>query len=76
MTLDIGYRIRLIHTNDKYTKLKQGDLENQISDVTYLPEDLWRSRSNLGTFKCCSILALIDGQVEWEARETMLFWGS
>jgi hypothetical protein len=38
MTPDIGDRIRLIHTNDRYTTLKLGDL-GSITDVTYLPED-------------------------------------
>ena len=38
MTPDIGDRIRLIHTNDRHTKLKRGDL-GSITDVTYLPED-------------------------------------
>ena len=35
MTPDIGDRIRLIHTNDRHTKLKRGDL-GSITDVTYL----------------------------------------
>jgi hypothetical protein len=35
MTPDICDRIRLIHTNDRYTRLKRGS----ITDVTYLPED-------------------------------------
>ena len=38
MTPDIGDRIRLIHTNDRYTKIKHGDL-GSITDVIYLPED-------------------------------------
>ncbi len=38
MTPDIGDRIRLIHANDRYTKLKREDL-GSITDVTYLPED-------------------------------------
>ncbi|MDP9288294.1 MAG: hypothetical protein M3P08_08865 [Thermoproteota archaeon] len=48
MTPHLGDRIRLIHTNDRYTKLKHGDL-GSITDVTYLPED-WGS--NLGTSGC------------------------
>ena len=38
MTPEIGDRIRLIHTNDRYSKLKRGDL-GSITDVIYLPED-------------------------------------
>ena len=38
MTPHLGDRIRLIHTNDRYTKLKHGDL-GSITDVTNLPED-------------------------------------
>ena len=38
MNPDVGDRIRLIHSNDRYAKLKHGNL-GLITDVTYLPED-------------------------------------
>jgi hypothetical protein len=66
MTPDIGDRIRLIHTNDRYTKLKRGDL-GSITDVTYLPEDYGGEAQIWVRWAAGSILALIEGQDEWEA---------
>jgi len=68
MTPHLGDRIRLIHTNDRYTKLKHGDL-GSITDVTYLPEDHGGQAQIWVRWDAGSILALIDGQDEWEAVE-------
>jgi hypothetical protein len=68
MTPDICDRIRLIHTNDRYTKLKRGDL-GSITDVTYLPEDYGGQAQIWVRWDAGSILALIDGQDEWETVE-------
>jgi hypothetical protein len=68
MTPDIGDRIRLIHANDRYTKLKRGDL-GSITDVIYLPEDYGGQAQIWVRWDAGSILALIDGQDEWEAVE-------
>jgi hypothetical protein len=61
MTPDIGDRIRLIHTNDRYTKLN--------TDVIYPPEDNGGQAQIWVRWDAGSILALIDGQDEWEAIE-------
>jgi Domain of unknown function (DUF4314) len=68
MTPDIGDRIRLIHTHDRYTKLKRGDL-GSITDVIYLLEDYGGQAQIWVRWDAGSILALIDGQDEWEAVE-------
>jgi hypothetical protein len=68
MTPDIVDRIRLIHTNDKYTKLKRGDL-GSITDVIYLPEDYGGQAQIWVRWEAGSILALIDGQDKTEEAE-------
>ena len=59
MTSYIGDRIRLIHTDDRYTKLKLGDL-GSITNVTYLPEDYGGQAQIWVRWDAGSILALID----------------
>lgn len=36
---EIGKRVRLVHTNDPYTRLKPND-EGTITDITELPENM------------------------------------
>jgi hypothetical protein len=50
------------------SKLKRGDL-GSITDVTYLPEDYGGQAQIWVRWDAGSILALIDGQDEWEAVE-------
>ena len=57
-----------MHTNDKYTKLKHGDL-GSITDVIYLPEDYGGQAQIWVRWDAGSILALIDGQDKREEAE-------
>jgi len=58
---DIGKRVRLIHTNDRYTKLKAGDEGIIVSvDGMETRHIKWDNGSNLG---------LIPGVDKWEVIE-------
>jgi len=37
--IDVGYRVRLIYTKDRYTKLKKGDT-GTVSNICELPKEL------------------------------------
>lgn len=68
--VDIGYRVRLIHTKDRYTKLKSGDT-GTVTEISELPEELDRQlqiwvkwdRDPSYTF------ALVKGMSKWEVIE-------
>jgi hypothetical protein len=61
----IGKRIKLIHTNDPYTKLKQGDL-GTITDVTELPASMGGNKQIWVRWDSGSSLAMIEGLDQYE----------
>lgn len=68
--VDIGYRIRLLHTKDRYTKLKPGDT-GTVTNICELPEELDRQlqiwvKWDLDTDYN---FALVEGMSEWEVIE-------
>lgn len=65
MTMQIGKgaRIRLLHTDDRYTKLRPGD-EGTIDDITNTP---WPNTRQIWVkWDSGSSLALIDGKDDFE----------
>jgi hypothetical protein len=65
---DLTASLRTGQANDRYMKLKHGDL-GSITDVTYLPEDYGGQAQIWVRWDAGSILSLIDGQDEWETVE-------
>ena len=61
----LGKRIKLIHTNDPYTHLKQGDL-GTITDVTELPADMGGNKQIWVRWDSGSSLAMIEGLDQYE----------
>ena len=55
-------RVRLIYTDDQYTKLKTGDLGTLLSTHT----DPWGAVINEIKWDCGSSLSLIDGIDQYE----------
>ena len=65
----IGTRIRLIFTDDQYTKLKSGDIGTVI-DVTKLPKELGGDKQ-IWVDGTRSNLAMIEGKDQFEVVESM-----
>jgi hypothetical protein len=65
----IGTRIRLIFTDDRYTKLKSGDIGTVI-DVTKLPKELGGDKQ-IWVDGTRSNLAMIEGKDQFEVVESM-----
>ena len=64
----IGRRIRLIFTDDRYTKLRSGD-ESTITDVTTLPKEMGGNRQIWIRWDNGSSLAMIEGKDQFEILE-------
>jgi hypothetical protein len=65
----IGTRIRLIFTDDRYTKLKSGDIGTVI-DVTKLPKELGGDKQ-IWVDGTRSNLAMIEGKDQFKVVESM-----
>ena len=65
----IGTRIRLIFADDRYTKLKSGDIGTVI-DVTKLPKELGGDKQ-IWVDGTRSNLAMIEGKDQFEVVESM-----
>ena len=65
----IGTRIRLIFTDDRYTKLKSGDIGTVI-DVTKLPKELGGDKQ-IWVDGTRSNLAMIEGKDQFEVVDSM-----
>ena len=65
----IGTRIRLIFTDDRYTKLKSRDIGTVI-DVTKLPKELGGDKQ-IWVDGTRSNLAMIEGKDQFEVVESM-----
>lgn len=68
--IDIGYRVRLIHTKDRYTKLRKDDT-GTIIDICELPKELdrrlqiWVKWDKYPDYR----FALVKGMSEYEVIE-------
>ena len=67
-TTMVGRRIRLIFTDDRYTKLRSGD-EGTITDVTTLPKEMGGNRQIWAKWDNGSSLAMIEGKDQFEILE-------
>src|SRR5215216_2782094 len=66
----IGKRIRLIFTDDRYTKHKSGDM-GTVTDVTKLPKELGGDKQIWVRWDSGSNLAMIEGKDQLEVVESM-----
>ena len=64
----IGKRIRLVHTDDPWTKLRPGDM-GTISDVTFLPASMGGRMQVWVKWDSGSSLAMIEGKDDYEAMQ-------
>ena len=63
-----GKRIKLVHTDDPWTKLKPGDM-GTIKDITFLPSSMGGNMQIWISWDSGSSLAMIDGKDEYEVVE-------
>ncbi|MFY9965638.1 MAG: hypothetical protein WBL44_09345 [Nitrososphaeraceae archaeon] len=68
--IDVGYRVRLIYTKDRYTKLKKGDT-GTVSNICELPKELDHALQiwvKWDRDPDCQF-ALVEGNSKWEVIE-------
>ena len=71
-TVDIGYRVRLIHTKDRFTRLRKGDT-GTIGNITIIPDghggelgiQIWVKWDRYPN----ETFALVEGSSKWEVIE-------
>jgi hypothetical protein len=64
-TIGVGARVRLIHSDDPYTKLEPGD-EGIVTSITPLPESLGGNKQLWIDWDSGSTLALIEDEDLYE----------